>query len=97
MTMIESIVPTQAPAAGNLLVIGFVSPIAPELLEGWTQLATISSQSLGYYAYSRVATASEPASYEWSFSIAPVGAALYMEITPGNVDNPLVRASSRSL
>ena len=95
--MTESIVPPQSPAAGNLLVIGFVAPLAPDLLDGWALLAAVSNQTLGYYAYSKVATASEPASYDWSFSIAPVGAALYMEITPGSVDNPLVLASSRSL
>lgn len=95
--MIESIVPPQAPAAGNLMIIGFVAPLAPELLDGWTLLAAVSNQTLGYYAYSKVATASEPASYDWSFEIAPVGAALYMEIAPGNPANPLVLASSRSL
>jgi hypothetical protein len=95
--MIESIVPPQAPAAGNLLIVGFVSPIAPDPLDGWALLAAVSNQTLGYYAYSKVATASEPASYDWSFSISPVGAGLYMEIAAGNVANPLVRASSRSL
>lgn len=60
-------------------------------------VAAISDQTLGYYAYLKIASASEPVSYDWSFSVAPVGAALYMEIAAGNVANPLVRASSRSL
>jgi hypothetical protein len=95
--MTESIVPTQVPAAGNLLIVGFVAPLAPDLLEGWALLAAVSNQTLGYYAYSKVASASKPASYDWSFAIAPVGAAMYMEIAAGNAVNPLVHASSRSL
>lgn len=94
--MIESIAPPQAPALGNLMVIGFVSPIPPDLLEGWSLLAAVSNQTLGYYAYSKVATALEPASYDWNFEIAPVGAALYMEMATSATD-PLVCVASRAL
>lgn len=94
--MVQSIKPPQAPSAGNLLVIGFVSPIAPELLGGWSLLAAVSNQTLGYYAYSKTATASEPASYDWIFDIQPVGAGLYMELS-ANPANPLVCSDSRSL
>ena len=94
--MTESIVPPQTPASGNLLVIGFVAPFPPDLLDGWALLAAVSNQTLGYYAYSKAATASEPASYDWNFEIAPAGAALYMEIAAGTA-NPLVCTASRSL
>lgn len=42
--MTESIVPPQAPAAGNLLVIGFVSPLAPDLLDGWASLRSATKR-----------------------------------------------------
>ena len=95
--MIESIVPTQTP--GRRQLAGSRVCFADSARAARRLVVTRGRQqpNARLLLVLKVATASEPSSYDWSFAIAPVGAALYMEITPGNPANPLVLASSRSL
>jgi hypothetical protein len=83
-------------AAGDLLLAGFTVDGNPSVVSppaDWTPILRNGGSGLGTHTYYKVATASEPASYTWTFGESRRAAGGIIRYTGVDTSNPIVTSA----